>query len=212
VTQEVSCVATVCCCSFSRAMPEFIAVRCCECSLWQVVQRRKPQGRLGVSKWSCRVCGKAQSVTAVAGAAQQAAALRPLVQELNLTGGQAKAAAEQNPAPLEERVAVRVPFDPVWDRLMPEAESSDSESGEAVALVRGDTAGRKRQRKTPKQPKAKAAIEHNEEEEAVAVPAKKAAPPKRQEREQDEEDGEEGVTWTRQQQLEVVQDEVWNED
>ncbi len=201
-------------------MPEFIAVRCCECTLWQVVQRKKPQGKLRVSRWSCRVCGKAQSVTAVAGSAQQAAALRPLVQELNLTSGKAKEAALVSPAAAgaeEERVAVRVAFDPVWDQLMPDADSSDSESGEALPLVRGagGGGGRKRQRtqRRAPEPPAAAAAKKTDVGEVRAAPAKKVLAERRKEKEEEDEDEEEdGVMWTRQQQLEVVQDEVWNED
>ena len=203
-------------------MPEFVAVRCCECSLWQVVQKKKPQGKLQVSKWACRVCGKAQSVTTVAGAAQQAAALRPLVQELNMTSGRAREEARANPAPAEERVAVRVAFDPALAALAPDSQSSDSESGEALPLFRGASGGgdrRKRQRRAPASKRVRAEEEEEEEEEgeheepAAAAAGKKTRAVRVEQKEAEEDEGgDEGVTWARQQQLEVVQDEVWDED
>jgi predicted RNA-binding Zn-ribbon protein involved in translation (DUF1610 family) len=62
-------------------MVEYFIVRCCNCSKFQVQQRKK------VNKFKCTVCGKAQSVRKLYGESYKASDLRPIVQDYNMKEG-----------------------------------------------------------------------------------------------------------------------------
>ena len=62
-------------------MPEYVVLRCAECSLFQSTQRRKD------SKFKCKVCGAFQSVKKLYAQSHKAADLRPIVQQYNLVEG-----------------------------------------------------------------------------------------------------------------------------
>lgn len=199
-------------------MPEFIVVRCCSCDTWQVTQRRKPQGKLQVSKWQCKICSKSQSVTNVASSSTQAAELRPLVQELNMNSGKKRMLEEEAPAePAEVLVPVWTPYSADWAALA-SSSSSSSEEGEALPLFNDRAASSKRRRKqggaSATQPAAaasatKAAIERDDEGFARPLArASRPAPPPLAE----EEEGEDGFMLARDSSRFVaVDDEVWQE-
>ncbi|KAM6251229.1 MRN complex-interacting protein [Porphyrio hochstetteri] len=78
--------------------PQFWALRCCSCRLFQVQQAKRS------GKWSCSVCGQRQTVQKVYG---QGSALdcRHHVQKLNLLQGEAEEAIGQASRCLEESVS-----------------------------------------------------------------------------------------------------------
>jgi hypothetical protein len=196
-------------------MPEFVLVRCCDCEMWQVTQRRKSQGKLQISKWECKLCGKKQSVGSVAGTAQQAAELRPLCQELNLRKRDAPTKDEQVQ---EERVAVFVPFSSDWDALL--SESSSSEEGEAMLMFRDRQLPPKRKResvaKTSKTKKRVLAEEKAIDDGGFAKPL----PPQHQQQQQQQqqqqllENDDDGLMFSRDDNrsfVAVADEEVWKD-
>lgn len=70
-------------------MPEFIAVQCFNCELFQVCQRRKDK------KFKCKVCSSNQSIRSVLAQSQSASQIRPVVQKANLARGEAALEFEQ---------------------------------------------------------------------------------------------------------------------
>lgn len=62
-------------------MPEFIAVNCFNCHMFQVQQVRKDR------KWNCKTCGSKQSIIKVYASHSNAALVRPIVQNLNMKRG-----------------------------------------------------------------------------------------------------------------------------
>eukprot|EP00474_Spongospora_subterranea_P010755 CRZ11213.1 hypothetical protein [Spongospora subterranea] len=62
-------------------MPEFIIVRCSECSSFQIRQQRKD------AKFTCVLCCTGQSVRKIYSRSESAGALRPVVQNLNMDAG-----------------------------------------------------------------------------------------------------------------------------
>ena len=64
-------------------------LRCCECSIFQVQQKKKS------TQFSCKLCGKKQTLQRVYAQSFQAKDLRPLVQEYNLREGAALEVREE---------------------------------------------------------------------------------------------------------------------
>lgn len=80
-------------------MVEYEIVRCCSCSVFQVQQKKK------VKKYTCKLCGKKQTIQKIYGQSYKAADLRPIVQEYNMNEGSRKEKEEElkrNRANLQE--------------------------------------------------------------------------------------------------------------
>ncbi len=192
-------------------MPEFIAVCCCDCKMWQVTQRRKAQGKLQISKWDCKLCGKKQSVQHVAGSSFSASDLRPLVQDMNMK--KKDAPQEEKVESSDVRVRVFVPFSSDWDALL--SSSSSSEEGEAVLLYRQQEQKRARKSGGKKSIK-KIAVD----EQGFVKPAPIVIPQQQQqqknkkvEQHDDDEEGDDGAMFVRDDSSKyvAVEDEVWRD-
>lgn len=110
----------------------FLAVRCAECRIFQVIQRRKDQ------RWVCRVCGAKQSLTSVLFQAAAAADVRTFVHHMSQRVGEAEAAAEEG-ATVEAPVRWAPPIRSKWDTYVASdertlaAQGTDAEGEAAVA-------------------------------------------------------------------------------
>ena len=68
---------------------EYHIVRCCDCLMFQVQQKKK------VKRFNCKLCGKKQSLQRIYGQSYQAKDLRPLVQQFNMDEGTAREIQEE---------------------------------------------------------------------------------------------------------------------
>lgn len=73
-------------------MPTFVCLQCCDCRTYQSTQRRKD------NKFTCKLCGKKQSVIKVHARSERAADIRKTVQRLNMARGNAEEEYEQEKA------------------------------------------------------------------------------------------------------------------
>ena len=83
-------------------MIEWLCVCCAQCGKFQGQQRKK------VSKWQCKVCGHKQSLVKVFAVSFEAKDIRKVVQDLNMTAGEAASVA---PLPLSSSSTTCVPTD-----------------------------------------------------------------------------------------------------
>ena len=202
-------------------MPEYVAVRCVECGVCQVQQRKKSvkSARSGAAamRWSCAVCRKKQSMLHELGASHRAADLRPLVQRLNLERGAAEERRQDREPEREAApVPVHVAYDPVWKELLSSSgEDENDDEGEELPLYRTAPPSRRRgrapkQAKEPKPPVAKKTRQEEEDEPPRQMRQSAAVPMAREDPEEDPDD--DGFVSVRNQRLEVVEEEVWESD
>lgn len=146
-------------------MPEFIIVQCYKCDSFQVCQRRKD------SKFSCKICRSSQSVRRIFAKSFNAAHLRPLVQQANLSRGNAEQFFEETqqqttepetPQSASQRI-IQPPTQSRWKRFAEEVEAqqyekredyqSNDDGDDQIVTSLPDRVGRKKRKlRNPHQP------------------------------------------------------------
>lgn len=146
-------------------MPEFIIVQCYKCDTFQACQRRKD------SKFSCKICSSSQSVRRIFAKSFNAAHLRPLVQQANLSRGNAEQLFEetqQQTKPPETlkcapQQVLQPPTQSRWKRYAEEVEGeqpekredcqSNGDSDDQIVTSLPDRVGRKKRKlRNPSRP------------------------------------------------------------
>lgn len=139
-------------------MPEFIIVQCYKCDTFQVCQRRKD------SKFSCKICSSSQSVRRIFSKSFNAAHLRPLVQQANLSRGNAAQLFEETQQQTTEpetpqsapQQIIQPPTQSRWKRFAEEVEvqqsakkedyQSNGDSDDQIVTSLSDRVGRKKRK------------------------------------------------------------------